>query len=124
MRSGSQRRCREGGNLPGSSGVAGNDDVRGRSSMRTAVRLISLLFAIPIIGGGLLVAPASAGGCVEPVTDEQGVRVDLTGVCFRPTVLRVEAGQRVEWTNDDAFDHTVPGANLAWGSIDKIHAGD
>ena len=76
------------------------------------------------LGGGLLVAPASAGGCVEPITDEQGVRVDLTGICFHPTVVRVDAGQRVQWTNADSFDHTVTGANLAWGSIDKIHAGE
>jgi plastocyanin len=83
--------------------------------------LIFVLSATTLLGGGLMVSPASAGGCVEPVTDEEGVRVDLTGVCFRPTVLRIDAGQRVEWTNDDALDHTVTGANLAWGSIDNLH---
>ena len=70
-----------------------------------------------------LIAPVASagGGChSEQFTDVKGVRVDLRDLCFTPTVIRVQPGQSVTWTNQDQTAHTVTGAAQRWGGYDEL----
>jgi hypothetical protein len=44
--------------------------------------------------------------------------------CFAPTVLHVEAGQAVTWTNEDSARHSVAGATLEWGNYTAYGQGE
>jgi plastocyanin len=71
------------------------------------------------------IASAGGGGChSEAFSDQQGVTVDLRDACFTPTVIRVQPGQSVTWTNRDPMPHTVTGAALRWGNYDELSGGD
>jgi plastocyanin len=75
--------------------------------------LIALSFAAP--------AAMAGGGCHGgEFKDARGVKVDLTGACFSPTVIRIQPGERVTWTNQDEMTHTVTGAAYQWGSTDEL----
>lgn len=86
--------------------------------------LLCLLAGAVAIGS---IASVSAGGghCrTQTITDGSGVRVEVTGFCYEPTVLRVDAGQTVEWTNRDEAPHTVTGVNSAWGDSTQFGEGE
>jgi plastocyanin len=91
------------------------------------VRAAGKLQAVVLVGvlaGGLLMAagPASAGGgsCHDPEpVSASGVAVDAKDNCFFPTVLHVEEGATVTWTNRDAAPHSVTGLALGWGTGQK-----
>ncbi len=57
-----------------------------------------------------------------PATDAKtsgGNSVDIKGFAFSPKALKVTAGTKVTWTNDDSADHTSTadkGAPAAWDS--------
>ncbi|MFN2544580.1 MAG: plastocyanin/azurin family copper-binding protein [Actinomycetota bacterium] len=87
-------------------------------------RIISTI----VLGAALLLAPASltpawasgGGGCGRSVSDAQGTSVAIKQFCFLPTVLHVEPGDSVTFTNRDHFDHNVQGASVSWGSWDPV----
>lgn len=91
------------------------------------VRAAGKLHAVVLVGmlaGGLLMvgAPASAGGssCHDPEpTSASTVAVDAKDNCFFPTVLYVEEGATVTWTNRDVAPHSVTGLGLGWGTGQK-----
>ncbi len=69
--------------------------------------------------------PASANGgggqCRTTTTSvDDGVSVQVDGFCYLPTVLHVEVGETVMWTNLDRAPHTVTGINGTWGSSDQF----
>ena len=68
------------------------------------------------------IQPALAGGgCYgSPPTDEAGRRVAIVENCFQATVLRVDPGTTVTWTNQDSYAHTVTGVGGLWGTADSI----
>src|SRR5438093_7994098 len=70
-------------------------------------------------------APAEAGGgCHSNVfTDEAKTTVDLSQSCFSPTVVRVQTGDQVTWTNTDPTAHTVTGVADSWGTDQQIADG-
>jgi plastocyanin len=74
--------------------------------------------ALALAGG----APAEAGGgCHSNVfSDEAKTTVELSKNCFSPTVVRVQAGDQVTWTNTDPDVHTVTGVANSWGTDEKI----
>jgi plastocyanin len=75
--------------------------------------LIALSFGAP--------AALAGGGCHGgQFTDVRGVKVNLSEMCFTPTVIRIQPGQRVTWTNQDNTAHTVTGAAFQWGSTDQL----
>jgi plastocyanin len=78
--------------------------------------LIAFSFGAPaaLAGGGC------HGGQFE---DMRGVKVNLSEMCFTPTVIRIQPGQRVTWTNKDGTAHTVTGAAYRWGSTDELSLG-
>ena len=90
-------------------------------------QLIAL--ALPAITGALLVlngtpAFAGGGGCHGPDTQGVGTSVQLSGMCFSPSILYVQPGDRVTWTNDDGMPHVVAGSFSSWGSPTNLGAGE
>jgi plastocyanin len=73
----------------------------------------------------LWAVPAGAGGGCHggEFADAKGVRVDLRDACFTPTVIRIQPGQSVTWTNQDPMEHTVTGAANRWGSYEPMAEG-
>jgi plastocyanin len=77
------------------------------------VAVVALTALVPLGPGAMA---SGGGGCGRPVTDARGTAVDISEYCFVPTVLRVQPGKTVTWTNLDPA-HTVLGANGTWGSF-------
>jgi plastocyanin len=94
---------------------------RRESAVRHRIVLI-LVF----IGAALAVAPAASasggGACPPPITKGSGSAAVIQGFCFKPTVLYVEPGTSVTWDNEDWAEHSVTGANRAFGSYKVIRA--
>ena len=65
---------------------------------------------------------AGGGGCHSASTQGKGTAVEIADVCFTPTILRIDPGQSVTWTNTDPFVHNVT-AN-SWGHFDDLLEGD
>ena len=71
----------------------------------------------------LPVLPASAGGgCHTGVTQGTGNAVVMQDACFTPTILQVEPGATVAFSNEDPMMHNVT-AN-GWGYFDAMNHGD
>lgn len=88
---------------------------------------LGLTIAMLAMVTGSIFAAASAraggGGCDERLTDGHGTKVDIKDLCFITTILRVQQGDSVTWTNRGASYHTVSGANGSWGSYDPLYEG-
>lgn len=94
--------------------------------------LIAVVVAVVIIGGGYyyMSAPASKETKQEPVVENRAPtqkekilnevvvepKVTLKNFAFSPNVLRVKAGTKVVWTNEDIAGHTVTGDTGVFGS--------
>ena len=87
--------------------------------MRTRAAIVLTL--VGAFAALLPLARAGAGGfCMghtasEQFTDTDGTKVSLANDCFSPTVIRVEAGDTVTWTNNDKEMHAVGGAVGTFG---------
>jgi plastocyanin len=57
----------------------------------------------------------AGGGCHSPSTAGRGDTVDIVDLCFVSTVLYVQPGTEVTWTNRDSMEHDVVGVGDAWG---------
>jgi plastocyanin len=83
--------------------------------------------ALPIIVGALLVVGArpalAGGGCHGPDTQGGGTTVELTAMCFSPTILYIQPGDAVTWRNQDGITHVVAGSFSSWGSPTNLAAG-
>lgn len=65
---------------------------------------------------------AAGGGCHGAQTEGSGTTVEMTGMCFSPTVLHVEPGTDVEFMNRDPLAHVVVG--VGWGDWKELGTGD
>ncbi len=65
-------------------------------------------------GGGVASLGGGAGGCREPHTEGSGTTVEIVDFCFLSTVLYVETGSVVQWTNLDAVQHNIVGVGADW----------
>lgn len=83
-----------------------------RASVAAGVCLTTLVLA-PVVASA-----SGGGGCGGPVTDHGGTRVEISGYCFTPTVLRVSPGDVVAFANMDPVPHSILGANATWGDYD------
>ena len=83
-------------------------------------RLIGLALAMLSIALGSIFAAgrteAGGGFCQEPTTDARGTNVDLKQNCMIATVLRVDEGATVTFTNRDPIAHTVTGTGSPAGT--------
>jgi plastocyanin len=89
---------------------------------RIAGIALALAIGVVSLAGG---TPAQAGGgCHSNVfTDEAKTKVELSKNCFSPTVVRVQPGDQVTWTNTDPTAHTVTGVADSWGTGQEITEG-
>ena len=89
---------------------------------RMAAMALALGVSALTLAGG---TPAQAGGgCHSNVfSDEAKTTVELSKSCFSPTVVRVQAGDQVTWTNSDPTAHTVTGVANSWGTDEQIAEG-
>jgi plastocyanin len=85
------------------------------------------LLVVGLLTGGLwaMGAPAAlaGGSCFAPSSSAAGVRVQISEICFHPTVLYVKPGARVTWANTESVDHTVTGLGGRWGTVEPLHQG-
>ena len=94
--------------------------------MRRRLCLLAVLGTFAVLSG----APSAlaGGGCHGPMgmemTSESGDTAVIAECSFSPTVLYVEPGDRVTWSNKDFSDHTVTGAAFTWGSERPLAQGD
>lgn len=79
-----------------------------------------------VLGLGTLVLTASpsaaGGGCHSAQTEGEGTTVAMAGMCFTPTVLRVEPGTEVTFVNRDPLAHIALG--VGWGEWKELGTGD
>lgn len=57
----------------------------------------------------------AGGGCHYAPTAGHGNTVEISDLCFDATVLYVEPGTEVTWTNRDSMTHDVVGVGDSWG---------
>ena len=75
-------------------------------------------------GSGIAVA---GGGCMHSTgpTTGRGDAVEMLDYCFTSTVLYVERGTDVTWTNRDDTGHNIVGVGGTWGNADlTLNKGD
>jgi plastocyanin len=84
-------------------------------------RLAVLVPLLAILAATVLTAtPAVAGGgCHTPATEARGSTVNLSELCFSPTVLRVAPGSQVTFVNRDTITHPLsrPGGDWYWDGV-------
>lgn len=90
---------------------------------RTIVGAVAVLVMV----GGAWIAMSTgvvhAGGACrgEPVTAERTTTVDMGDMpCFTPTVVEIEVGDTVTWTNSGSMVHNVFGANSSWAAVPEV----
>jgi plastocyanin len=87
-----------------------------RAGLVTAV--VGLVALVPLgatAGGG--------GGCHAGMTQGTGDRVDMVKACFTPSILQVDPGTEVTFTNKDPLVHNVSAA-YEWGHYEDMMQGD
>jgi plastocyanin len=65
---------------------------------------------------------SAGGGCHKPLTQGTGDQVEMEMACFTPSILQVDPGTEVTFTNRDPLAHNVS-AN-GWGQLDAMFKGD
>jgi len=88
-------------------------------SRRLALAATLVLAAIAVPA---LPASAGGGGCYGGATQGTGTDVFLAEACPTPSILQVDPGATVTFTNKDPFAHNIIGN--AWGHPDDINQGD
>lgn len=85
---------------------------------------IAVAFAA-LLGAGSWagVSAVGGGGCHAPRSEAAGLEVRLAEACFSPTVLHVQTGATVTWTNAEAVQHNVVGVGGEWGQGQPLDKG-
>ena len=91
----------------------------------TSVRRLYAVLAVSTIATALLVSPVGAGGGAHaggfcagaPFRDARGTTVEMGKYCFSPTVIRVQPGDEVTWTNFDPDLHMLGGVTNVFGDM-------
>jgi plastocyanin len=88
------------------------------------LRRATLAAAVALLGTVVLpAAPAAAGaGCHSDPTTGSGDTVEMLGLCFTPTTLRVDPGATVTFVNRDPTVHNL--SAHGWGNLDPMTKGD
>jgi plastocyanin len=64
----------------------------------------------------------AGGGCHAGMTQGEGDRVDMVDACFTPSILQVDPGTEVTFTNKDPIGHNVSAYD--WGQLDAMGRGE
>jgi plastocyanin len=90
---------------------------------RGKLRILLMLASAGAAVLGPWAVPATAGGgCHAGLTQGKGDTVEMAKMCFTPSVLQVEPGTEVTFTNLDPLAHNV-NAN-GWGYFEDMRRGD
>jgi plastocyanin len=65
---------------------------------------------------------AGGGGCHAGLTQGTGDQVDMVKACFTPSILQIDPGTEVTFTNKDPIAHNV--SAYGWGELDNMAHGD
>ena len=84
--------------------------------------LVAAAATAVVVGPWAGPAPAG-GGCHRGLTEGQGDTVEMSKLCFGPSILRVDPGTEVTFVNLDPIVHNV-NANGEWGQLDDMYEGD
>ena len=79
-----------------------------------ALAVVAAGLALSACGGG----PAEQQDATEITIGVSGVTVE--GFAYKPTVLTVEPGTTVEWTNDDKILHTVTSGKASASGVPGV----
>lgn len=81
------------------------------------VAVVAVVASAALWAGSGMASAGGGGGCVHATgpTTGRGDTVELADLCFSSTVLYVERGTNVTWTNRDPMAHNVVGVGLEWG---------
>jgi plastocyanin len=82
---------------------------------RSIIALVVPVITLAALMVGVQTAMAGGGGCHQGTTQGAGISVDLTGMCFSPTILYVQPGATVTWTNRDEMRHEIVGTDWSKG---------
>jgi plastocyanin len=63
----------------------------------------------------------AGGGCHSNATQGSGDTIEMSKMCFTPSVLRVEPGTEVIFVNNDPLPHNV---SAPWGIAEDLRKGD
>ena len=94
------------------------------------IRVMKIGFVTVIASAALWVSSGIAvagGGCMHSTgpTTGRGDAVEMLDYCFTSTVLYVERGTDVTWTNRDDTGHNIVGVGGTWGNPDvTLNKGD
>ena len=95
-----------------------------------SIRAIKIGIVTVIASAALWVSSGIAtagGGCMHSTdpTTGRGDTVEMLDNCFTSTVLYVERGTDVTWTNQDDTGHNIVGVGGTWGNPDTtLNEGD
>jgi plastocyanin len=92
--------------------------------MKRIPLIATLVMATCVWAPGIAAAGGGGHVCAEPLGDRATTEVELAAVCFSPTIVRVDRGATVTWTNRESLPHTVTGANQMWGHTKVMKRGD
>lgn len=93
--------------------------------IRNVIISIAALAAIAATMPFALRVAYAGGGCHKPMmSDAVTTDATLKGNCFEPTVIRIDAGASITWTNLDEARHMITGANGTWGSDEELGLND
>lgn len=94
--------------------------------MYRLVGIVTLAFLGGAIAIGVEPQDAFAGGGCRGFTstEQSGDEVRMEGTCFFPTVLHIEPGDTVTWSNESGEPHSVSGATVEWGNYEELREGD
>jgi plastocyanin len=92
--------------------------MRGRMIRAGLVVATIVLVALVPLG----TTAAGGGGCAAGMTQGTGDRVDMVKACFTPSILQVDPGTEVTFTNKDPIGHNVSAYD--WGQFDAMSRGE
>ena len=88
------------------------------------MRRIRGLLVVAVLACGALWPAGTAtagGGCHSNATQGSGDTVEMSKMCFTPSVLRVDPGTEVTFVNNDPIAHNV---SAEWGTDQDLLDGD
>jgi plastocyanin len=87
-------------------------------------RRLALAATVVLAAIAVPAVPASAGGggCYDGATQGTGTAVFLAEACPTPSILQIDAGATVTFTNKDPYAHNIIGNQ--WGHPEDLNQGD
>jgi plastocyanin len=80
--------------------------------------VVGVATVVPLSG-----TASAGGGCHRGPTQGSGDQVNMVKACFTPSVLRVDPGTEVTFTNKEPLVHNVSAA-YEWGHYEDMMQGD